>query len=128
MFPPRERVVRKNCVIISQCQHRSLPRPIVCFIFEQPDIGARDALSAPAYVPCAAASVTATLHYNATVAPSDFMIVLAEKLAGLSAPDLLNEESSVQINAPENPPAPILVPEVWYTALAHCKVSLAPLT
>lgn len=72
---------------------------------------------------CAAASVTASLHYNATLAPSDSIFVLADKLAGSSAPDLLNEESSVQIDSPKNPPVPLLVPEVSYTALAHCKVS-----
>lgn len=89
-----------------------------------PDPEARHAFLAPTSVVREAASVTASLHYNATVAPSDTIFVLAGKLAGLSAPDLLNEESSVQINSPENPPVPILVPEVWYTALAHCKVSV----
>lgn len=72
-----------------------------------------------------AASITATLHYNASVAPLDSITALANKVALSSSSASLNPQSSVTISAPDNPPDPQLVPEVWYTALAHCKVRSA---
>lgn len=71
-----------------------------------------------------AASITATLHYNASVAPLDSISALPYKVALSSSNASLNPESSIIIQAPDNPPEPQLVPEVWYTALAHCKVSV----
>ncbi|CAB1097917.1 unnamed protein product [Ectocarpus sp. CCAP 1310/34] len=68
-----------------------------------------------------AASIQVTLHYNASVVPSDVISTLANKVALSTSPESLNAESSVAISPPENPPKPQLVPEVWYTALAHCK-------
>ncbi|CAM9463784.1 unnamed protein product, partial [Ectocarpus sp. 12 AP-2014] len=68
-----------------------------------------------------AASIQVTLHYNASVVPSDVISTLANKVALSTSPKTLNAESSVTISPPENPPEPQLVPEVWYTALAHCK-------
>ncbi|CBJ25633.1 conserved unknown protein [Ectocarpus siliculosus] len=68
-----------------------------------------------------AASIQVTLHYNASVVPSDVISTLANKVALSTSPESLNAESSVTISPPENPPQPQLVPEVWYTALAHCK-------
>ncbi len=73
-------------------------------------------------VPIPAASVTVTLHFNASVAPLDNITALANKLALSSLPTALNEESSVTISPPDSPPVPQLVPEVWYTTLTHCKV------
>ncbi|CAM9347803.1 unnamed protein product, partial [Scytosiphon promiscuus] len=68
-----------------------------------------------------AASVIATLNYNASVVPSDSITALARKVALSTSATAINAASSVSISAPDNPPEPILVPEVWYTALAHCE-------
>lgn len=72
---------------------------------------------------CSAATVTATLHYNASVGPQDTLTVLAGVLAASGTSGPLTEESTAFISPPDDPPVPILVPEVWYTALAHCQVS-----
>ena len=69
-----------------------------------------------------AASITVTLHYNASVAPLDNITALANKVAFSGSTTALNKESSVIISPPEAPPVPQLVPQVWYMALAHCKV------
>lgn len=74
-------------------------------------------------VGCSATSVTATLHYDASVAPEDTLTVLADIVAASGTSDPLTEESTVSISSPDDPPVPVLVPEVWYTALAHCQVS-----
>ena len=69
-----------------------------------------------------AASITAILHYNATLAPQDNITALAGMLALSGSVITLNDQSTVTVSPAENPPKPQLVPEVWYTALAHCKV------
>lgn len=71
-----------------------------------------------------AASITAILHYNATLAPQDSITTLADMVALSSSAVAVNQGSTIVISAPENPPKPQLVPEVWYTALAHCQVSM----
>lgn len=59
------------------------------------------------------------------MAPLDNITALPEKVALSSSPSSLNPESSIVISVPDNPPEPQLVPEVWYTALAHCKVRVS---
>ncbi|CAM9866176.1 unnamed protein product, partial [Pylaiella littoralis] len=85
-------------------------------LLDYPGVSGEDACSWTS-----AASITATLHYNASVAPLDSISALPYKVALSSSNASLNPESSIIIQAPDNPPEPQLVPEVWYTALAHCK-------
>lgn len=67
--------------------------------------------------------MTAILHYDATIVPLDTVTVKADVVGASESSGQLASNSSVQLATPANPPSPIVVPSVLYTALAHCKVS-----